>query len=260
MLERIEASQRPTTPRASSWSAFALGSIVLALGLGYVFSWSIVGAAHPDRRAAAPDRGRRVRRARRRRQPRRAGRARRRRQPHQRGAGQPLSADRGAGAGAERGARAADRDQRGAGRHQPLDLRAAAGAGHDRRHRRPPLPGGMGEHVQARARRHVPLGRRYRDRRGVPALPVAKSHRSRAGNDRRPDRARRQDRARSRPARGPRIHLVRGASQGRRANRARRAAAARECGDRRDHLWRGTSSGRSRRSRSSWSPPSPIRP
>ena len=46
-------------------------------------------AAHPDRGATAPDRGRRVCRAGRCRQPRRAGHARRQPQPHQRGAGQP---------------------------------------------------------------------------------------------------------------------------------------------------------------------------
>ena len=43
MLERIEASQRAYDISRTVVVAFALGSIVLALGLGYVFSWSLVG-------------------------------------------------------------------------------------------------------------------------------------------------------------------------------------------------------------------------
>ena len=43
MLERIEASQRAYDASRTVVLAFALGSIVLALGLGYLFSWSIVG-------------------------------------------------------------------------------------------------------------------------------------------------------------------------------------------------------------------------
>ena len=150
------------TPRASSWSRFALGSIILALGLGYVFSWSIVGPltriAGRLRQIAAGEFAERIDVANR----------------DELGA---LAADvnrTSAELGSlyqqieeraqelQRGARAADRDQRGAGRHQPLDLRAAAGAGHDRRHRRPPLPRGMGGHLQARSRRQVSLGRGQR--------------------------------------------------------------------------------------------------
>ena len=174
MLERIEASQQAYDTSRIVVVGLALGSIVLALGLGYVFSWSIVGPLTQIAGAAAPDRGRRVRRAGRCRQPRRAGRARRRRQPHQRGAGQPLPADRGAGAGTQRGPRTADRDQRGPQRHQPLDLRAAAGAGHDRRDRRPALPRGLGAHAQARSRRQVSPGRRQRGPTRIPALRGAK--------------------------------------------------------------------------------------
>jgi signal transduction histidine kinase/CHASE3 domain sensor protein len=43
MLERITASQRAYETAQTVVAAFALGSIVLALGLGYVFSWSLVG-------------------------------------------------------------------------------------------------------------------------------------------------------------------------------------------------------------------------
>jgi len=43
MLEHIEASQRAYDLSRTVVVAFALGSIVLALSLGYVFSWSIVG-------------------------------------------------------------------------------------------------------------------------------------------------------------------------------------------------------------------------
>jgi signal transduction histidine kinase/CHASE3 domain sensor protein len=42
MLERIEASQQAYDTSRLVVVAFALGSIVLALGLGYVFSWSIL--------------------------------------------------------------------------------------------------------------------------------------------------------------------------------------------------------------------------
>jgi signal transduction histidine kinase/CHASE3 domain sensor protein len=42
MLEHIEASQRAYDTSRIVVVAFALGSIVLALGLGYVFSWSII--------------------------------------------------------------------------------------------------------------------------------------------------------------------------------------------------------------------------
>ena len=78
--------------------AFALGSIVLALGLGYVISWSLIGPVTEIearlRRIAAGDFTQRVER----RQPRRARRAGRQRQPHVRGARPPLRAARGAGA------------------------------------------------------------------------------------------------------------------------------------------------------------------
>jgi signal transduction histidine kinase/CHASE3 domain sensor protein len=43
MLERIEASQRAYDNSRIVVLGIALGSVVLALGLGYVFSWSIVG-------------------------------------------------------------------------------------------------------------------------------------------------------------------------------------------------------------------------
>ena len=43
MLERIEASQQAYDTSRMVVVALVLGSIVLALGLGYVFSWSIVG-------------------------------------------------------------------------------------------------------------------------------------------------------------------------------------------------------------------------
>jgi CHASE3 domain sensor protein len=43
MLERVAASQRTYDQCRAIVVAFALGSITLALGLGYVFSWSIVG-------------------------------------------------------------------------------------------------------------------------------------------------------------------------------------------------------------------------
>ena len=43
MLERIEASQRAYDTSRIVVVGLALGSIILALGLGYVFSWSIVG-------------------------------------------------------------------------------------------------------------------------------------------------------------------------------------------------------------------------
>jgi signal transduction histidine kinase len=43
MLERIEASERAYGISRMVVVAFALGSIVLALGLGYIFSWSLVG-------------------------------------------------------------------------------------------------------------------------------------------------------------------------------------------------------------------------
>ena len=43
MLERIEASQRAYDASRMVVVGLVLGSIVLALGLGYVFSWSIVG-------------------------------------------------------------------------------------------------------------------------------------------------------------------------------------------------------------------------
>ena len=43
MLKRIEASQRAYGISRTVVVTFALGSIALALGLGYVFSWSLVG-------------------------------------------------------------------------------------------------------------------------------------------------------------------------------------------------------------------------
>ena len=91
MLERIEASQRAYD--ASRAGRGRLRARQHRPGARPRLRLLVVDrrAAHRDRGAAAPDRGRRVRRARRRRQPRRAGRARRRRQPHLRGAGQPLS-------------------------------------------------------------------------------------------------------------------------------------------------------------------------
>ena len=100
MLEHIEASQRAHDASRTVVAGFALGSIILALGLGYVFSWSIVEPltqiAARLRQIAAGEFAERVDVAR----SRRAGHARRQPQPHQRGAGQPVPADRGAGAGA----------------------------------------------------------------------------------------------------------------------------------------------------------------
>ncbi len=147
MLERIEASQQAYDTSRKVVVGLALASIVLALGLGYVFSWSIVGPLTQIdarlRQIASGDfeqtgAGQ---------QPRRARRARRRRQPDLRGAGAPLRADRGADAGAAARRSSGRPRPRGAERHQPVDHRAAAGAGHDRRHRRAALPFGSGDHL-----------------------------------------------------------------------------------------------------------------
>ena len=143
MLERIEASQRAYD--ASRIVVVALRARRRRSGARprLRFSWSIVGPLTGSR-AAAPGRRRRVRRARRVVEPRRAGRARRRRQPHQRGAGQPLPADRGAGAGtAAKHSSSRPRPAR-CSTSSAARPPSCSGAGHDRRHRRPPLPRRLG--------------------------------------------------------------------------------------------------------------------
>ena len=86
MLERIEASQQAYDTSRKVVVGLALGSIVLALALGYVFSWSIVGpltqiatGCARSLRATSPEGPGQ--------QPRRARRARRRPEPDLRGAG-----------------------------------------------------------------------------------------------------------------------------------------------------------------------------
>ena len=179
MLEQIEASQRAYDASRLAVIGFALGSIILALGLGYVFSWSIVepltriaGQLRQIATGAFPGASMSPIATSWARSP-----------PTSTAPARSWAAstsNRGARAGAERSARAADRDQRSPGRHQPLDLRAAAGAGHDRRDRRPPLPRGMGEHDEARSRRQVSPRRRHRGDQDFLQLFGAEPRHSRA--------------------------------------------------------------------------------
>jgi hypothetical protein len=84
---------RNASSYASSRNLFigvASGAIVLALLLGFVLSWSLIGPNRADRLAIGCDRLRRLLRTRRRFQPRRAGRARRQREPDERRAQAPL--------------------------------------------------------------------------------------------------------------------------------------------------------------------------
>ena len=214
MLEQIEASQRAYDASRLVVVAFALGSIVLALGLGYVFSWSIVEPltqiAARLRQIAAGEFAERVDVANR----------------DELGA---LAADVNR-TSEELGSLYQQIEERAQELREALERQTASSEvlsviSRSTSELQPVLDTivataarlcqrGLGAHLQARSRRQVSPGRGQRGRRGVPAVRGAEPRRSRAGNDGRPDRARRQDRARPRPARGPRVHLVRGAGQG----------------------------------------------
>ncbi len=128
MVASIEAGDAAYARSRWIVIGFVVGSIGLALVLGYAISWSLIDPVTPDGRAAARDRRRRFLPARDGREPRRAGDAGRQPQPHERRARPALRPARGrqppqVGVPRQHVARAAHAAQRG---HRVLG--SAAGA------------------------------------------------------------------------------------------------------------------------------------